>query len=178
MKRIFIGTFLLISIAFVSCKTAETKKPEEVLSAFFDALGNKDMEKAKTLSTPDSKMVLDMLASAIKMDTSAMNMYDKNTMKFGAPKIEGDAATVPVTEAKSGAVVNYKLKKIDGAWKVAFDKASLMQTGMEAAGENKQLMNDIGDTTDIEERMKEGKKELEKMDMDSLKKELEKSLNQ
>lgn len=178
MKKVLFAAFLFISVAVVSCKTTDTMMPEEVLSNFFDALGKKNIEKAKTLSTPDSKMVLDMLESAIKMDTSAMNMYDKNTMKFGVPKIEGDAASVPVTETKSGAVVNYKLKKIDGAWKVAFDKASLMQTGMEAAGDNKDFMNEIGDTSDIEQRMKEGKQELEKMNMDSLKRELEKSLNQ
>ena len=183
MKKLLFAAIVMMSIAFVSCKSADSMKPEEVLSSFFDALGKKDIEKAKELSTPDSKMILDMLSSALKMDTSAMGgaMYDKNTMKFGEPKIDGDAASIPVTETKSGAVVNYKLKKINGAWKVAFDKNSLMQTGMEAAGENKDLLNkdgDVGDSTDIEQRMKDAKEELGNMNMDSLKRELEKSLPQ
>ncbi len=182
MKRILFALTILSVVVFASCKTASNMKPEEVLSEFFDALGKKDLKRATELATPDSKMVLDMLASALKMDTSAMGaMYDKNTMKFGDTKIEGDAASVPVTESKSGAVVNYKLKKINGAWKVAFDKASLMQTGMEAAGDNKDLMNNEGnatDTLDIEENLKQGQEELDKMNMDSLKRELQKSLNQ
>ena len=44
-------------------------------------------------------------------------------------KIEGDKATVPVKDKKSGETTNYTLKKEGGSWKVAFDKATMTQMG-------------------------------------------------
>ena len=56
-------------------------------------------------------------------------------MEFGEVKIDGDKATVPVKEKESGESLNYILKKEDGSWKVAFDKASMMSMGMEKMNE-------------------------------------------
>lgn len=56
-------------------------------------------------------------------------------MEFSEAKIDGDRATVAVKEMTSGETVNYILKKEDGAWKVAFDKASLMTMGKEKMDE-------------------------------------------
>ena len=55
-----------------------------------------------------------------------MPKFDVNDMEFGEVKIDGDKATVPVKEKKSGESMNYTLKKESGKWKVAFDKSSMI----------------------------------------------------
>ncbi len=168
MKKILLGLTLITSVLFYSCQTAGSGSPEEVLAGFFDALGNKDLEKAGQLATKESKSMIDMMGMAMKNDTATVvEKYDKNKMEFGETKIEGDMATVPVKEKTSGEVINYKLKKEEGKWKVAFDKASLMSMGMEKMKE---------DGVDPQEKIDEGMKELEKIDMDSMRRELEKSM--
>ncbi len=90
-------------------------------------------------------------------------------MEFGEAKIEGDMATVPVKEKTTGEVVNYKLKKEDGKWKVAFDKASLMSIGMDQ-------MKEKG--VDPQQKIDEGMKELNNINMDSMKKAMQESMPQ
>ena len=56
-------------------------------------------------------------------------------MEIGEAKIDGDKAVVPVKEKTTGETLNYNLKKEDGGWKVAFDKASVMSMGVEKMNE-------------------------------------------
>ena len=78
-----------------------------------------------------------MVEMGMKMsnDTKETEKYDKNNMEFGDVKIDGDKATVPVKEKKAAKTLNYSLKKVNGEWKVAFDKSSVMSMGMEKLNE-------------------------------------------
>lgn len=168
MKKIFALLLVAGSVVFYSCKSAGSGAPPEVLASFFDALSKKDLKTAKELSTKESASMLDMMEMAMKNDTTTVdNKYDKNNMEFGEAKVEGDMATVPVKETKSGEVVNYKLKKEDGKWKVAFDKASLMSIGMDKMKE---------EGVDPKEKIEEGMNELNKINMDSMKKAMQESM--
>ncbi len=126
---------LSVSFLFKSCTGGPNGDPKATLLAFFEALGKKDMEEARKLATADSKSMIDMIETGMKMskDPKEMNMdkFDKTKMEFGNAVIDGDKATVPVKEKGSGEMTNFTLKKESGAWKVAFDKSSMMQMGMD-----------------------------------------------
>ena len=54
-------------------------------------------------------------------------MYKKENIEMGDAVINGDKATVPVKDKKSGETTDFALKKESGDWKVAFDKSTLME---------------------------------------------------
>ena len=53
--------------------------------------------------------------------------YGKENIEFGTATIDGDKASVPVKDKKSGETTDFTLKKESGDWKVAFDKSTLME---------------------------------------------------
>ena len=161
MKKILLAFVLLTSISFIGCDSGKGD-PKAVLLQFFDALSKKDMEAARKLATKDSKSMIDMMEMGMNMskDKNDTEKFDKASMEFGEVKIEGDKATIPVKEKKSGESLNYILKKEDGTWKVAFDKASMMNMGMEKMNEKGiNPADSIGNALD----------ELKNLNMDSLK---------
>lgn len=162
MKK-FLLAIAITSTAFLfSCKSGGGSDPKAVLSSFFDALAKKDMEAARKLATEDSKSMIDMIEMGMKMsnDSKETEKYDKSNMEFGEVKIDGDKATVPVKEKKSGESLNYTLKKVNGEWKVAFDKSSVMSMGMDK-------LNEKG--IDANEEVNKAMDELKDVNLDSLK---------
>lgn len=166
MKKIFTGLFILSSIIFFGCKS-ESNDPKDVLVSFFEALSSKDIKKARTLATAESKSMLDLMEEGMKNDSSSGSnaKFNKENLEFGDVKIEGDKAIVPVKEKGSGSTVNYILKNEKG-WKVAFDKATMMQMGSD--NEN---IND-----NFEKEMNEGKEHSSDISIDSLKNDINEKL--
>ncbi len=151
MKKIFTGLVILSALAFFGCNKGG-EDPKVVLISFFEALSKKDVAKARTLATAESKSMLDLMEVGVKKDTTTNDKFNKENLEFGEVKIEGDKAIVPVKEKGSGVTVNYTLKNEKG-WKVAFDKATMMKMGMESASENgglvDSLSSQINNETDI-----------------------------
>lgn len=137
MKKIMFALALVGGVLFFTGCNSAGGDPKKTLESFFDALAKKDIEAARKLATAESKSMLDMMEMGMKMatDNKETEKYDKTKMEFGEPKIEGDKATIAVKEKSSGESTNFTLKKEGGAWKVAFDKASMMQMGMEKINE-------------------------------------------
>jgi hypothetical protein len=177
MKKLLMGAVVLSAVIFAGCKGTDTNDPKAVLSSFFDALQKKDIGAARKLATAESKSMLDMMEMGMKMGgdkkTDDEGKYDKSKMEFGDAKIEGDKATVAVKEKKSGETTNFTLKKEGGGWKVAFDKSSMMNMGMDKMKEKGvDLDSSLNKLKDINvdslgNKMKEGVDKLE----DALKKE-------
>lgn len=137
MKKI-LTAIVILSMPFLinSCASGPGGDPKKTLIAFFEALGNKDMDAARKLATADSKSMIDLMDAGMKMakdnkEAKEMDKFDKTKMEFGDAVIEGNKATVPVKEKGSGELTNFTLKKEGGSWKVAFDKSSMMQMGMD-----------------------------------------------
>lgn len=151
MKKILTSVLLLATVGLFSCNSGGGS-PKDVLSNFFDALSKKDIAKARTFATKESKEMLDMMDMAMKMDNkeASESEYDKANMEMGEPKIEGDKATVPVKEKKSGQTVNYVLKKEDGKWKVAFDKGTMMSMGAEGMDEGIENSTEEDNSLDVD----------------------------
>jgi len=134
MKRIFVFALTIAVIVFSGCKSAGKGDPKEVLHNFLTALSQKDFAKAKTLATQDSDGMISMMEMGMQSMQNANQgghadkmMEMINNMKMGSPVINGDQATVPVTDSKSNESTDFLLKKEKGDWKVAFDMSTLME---------------------------------------------------
>lgn len=163
MKKMLLTVTVTASLLFAGCN-AGGGDPKTVLVAFFTALSKKDIAGAKKLATKDSEAMFSMIEMGMNMskDNKDMEKFDNTKMEFGETKIEGDKATVAVKEKTSGETVNYILKKEGGGWKVAFDKASLMQMGADKMKEKGMDTNAAMDT------LSEGLDKMKNMNMDSL----------
>lgn len=161
MKKLLMGAVVLSSVLMFSCNSADKSDPKAVLISFFDALAKKDIAAARKLATAESKSMLDMMEMGMKMGENKENdgKYDKEKMEFGDAKIDGDKATVAVKEKTSGETTNFTLKKENGSWKVAFDKSSMMNMGMDK-------MKEKG--MDADTTINSGLEKLKNMNVDSL----------
>ncbi len=171
MKKTLFAVLLLSPVLFFSCNSGASGDPKAVLSKFFDALKKKDIVAAKKLATEDSKQLLDLMETGMKMDKDSKGeeKFDKTKMEFGETKIDGDKATVAVKETSSGETMNFSLKKEKGDWKVAFDKATMMGSAMEKMNEK-----GINPTDSINKAMEEFKG----LNMDSLKREISEGMKE
>ena len=117
--------FLLLGIAALvitasGCQSGSGGNPKEVLSQFFKALSKKDVDQAKKYATKDSDGMLNMMEMGMKMSGDMQNDHaDKmfemmQNVEMGDPVINGDQATVNVTDKKSGESTDFLLKKEDG----------------------------------------------------------------
>lgn len=160
MKKLFAVAVILSSLFLAGCNSAGKGDPKTVLMGFFDALTKKDISGARKLATNESKNMLDMMEMGMKMggDKKDEGKYDKAKMEFGDAKIEGDKATVAVKEKTTGETTNFTLKKESGDWKVAFDKSSMMNMGMDKMKEKGMDMDSL----------KNGMDKLKNMNLDSL----------
>ena len=169
MKKIILSILAFSSICIISCKNNDGD-PQSVLSQFFDAMSKKDIATSRKLATEESKSMLDLMEMGIKMDSSTevSEKYDKSKMEFGEPKIDGDKATITVKEKKNGEALNFTLKKEKGNWKVAFDKASMMNMGMDKMKEKG--IDPSG------ENLEKAIDKMKSIGLDTMKKELDESL--
>ena len=165
MKKIFMA-LALVSAVFLIAGCSSGGDPKATLSAFFDAMSKKDIAAARKLSTEDSKSMLDLMEKGltISQDNAETDKYDKSKMEIGEPKIDGDKATIAVKEKGADETVNFTLKKESGTWKVAFDKASIMEMATDKMKEKGVSMDSL----------RESIKELKKLNIDSFKEGIDK----
>ncbi len=167
MKKLLLASTLIATTFLISCKSNSGGNPTEVLSAFFDAMAKNDMVKAKELATPESQAMFSLMEMGGKDAKKDMGKFDKNEVEFLPAIIDGDNAKVPVKEKKGGETVNFPMKKVNGSWKVAFDKTSIMGMATDKMSEKGINLSDSLDM--IKDKMKD-------LNMDSLGKEIDKGL--
>lgn len=156
MKKLTILFAVCSGLLLASCGGKKVENtPEAVAKAFMGQIQKLDFAGAKKYATKESGSVLDMMEMTTKMAKNmgkeASKDADMEKMKnakveFGAAKIEGDEATMSVTT--DGKAKDIKLKKEDGAWKVAFDKSAMNKGGMGDTDKAKEDMEKIGDMSD------------------------------
>lgn len=119
--------------------------PEEVLTQFFKALSEKNIQETKKYVTEDSEGMINLMQMSLKNMGAAeeSDQFNPEKVTIGEPEIKGEEAQVPVTEKSTGETVQFFLKKEKGKWKVAFDMATLArmaQQKMEKEGVNAESM--------------------------------------
>ena len=193
MKKLIFFAITAFVVLLSGCQSGSGANPKEVLISFFNALTKKDVTTAKKYATKDSDGMLSMMEMGMNMSGNMQNDHtDKmfemlENVQMGEPVIKGDEATVPVTDKKSGEVTNFLLKKENGAWKVAFDMATLSNMAAEKMKEHgmenmdmdsmNQKMNEAMDSLNkAMPDMKDKMDQAQKM-MDSAKKMMDKNAN-
>lgn len=97
--------------------------PQDVAKKWAQALENQDVEKANKYSTENTKFFNAMIVDAVKKDQGKVRKNLKemiNNVSGSEVKIDGDNAVVAVET--DGKTANYKMKKVDGQWKVDVSK--------------------------------------------------------
>ncbi len=193
MKKLLTASLFtfLTAVLFMACKgkdKAAGGDPKTVLVAFFDRMAQKDIDGAAKLCTKDSKSTLDMMKKAFdaaeSMEKAGAKMKeddgtdDFKNMEFGDTKIDGDKASVSVTNKKKNETFDFPLKKEGGDWKVDFSMGTLMKMGMDA---NKNKGDDFfkddndSDTTGLKNFEDLFNSDSLKKQMDTLKEHMEKA---
>jgi hypothetical protein len=117
-----------------ACNVGGGNDPKSVAKKFFEALKTMNIDEAAKYATKDSKSMLDLMKMGMTMAPKNMDSLktemDKQKIEYGEPVIKGDEATIAITTDGKDKT-DFKLRKEDGKWKVAFDKTSMMQTGMD-----------------------------------------------
>ncbi|MEQ1675693.1 MAG: DUF4878 domain-containing protein [Chitinophagaceae bacterium] len=188
MKKLLTSLLIVTAVItlVVACKGKDkvANDPKAVLVAFFERMAKKDMEGAAKLATKESQGTMEMMKKAMTMAEDMKGTLGKEkdsadkdpsedfkNMKIGEAKIDGDKATVSVTNpSKDDKTVEFPLKKEGGEWKVDFSMGTLMKMGMDQAGKSGGLdgFGTDADTVGINDKMNN------LMNADSLKEGLEK----
>jgi hypothetical protein len=158
MKRLLVILIANAAFLLAGCNS-RGHDPKLVLTDFFEAMSEKDISKARSLATSDSKSTLDLIEMAMRTSVGDNTFFDLGGKRFGEAVIDGDRAVVPVKEENSGVNLEYLLKKEDGSWKVAFDKNAFIDMGIEKM---KRLRANRDSALDILDEIKH-------IDIDSLK---------
>ena len=89
-----------------------------------NAMERKDINTAQQYVTKQSEIILRFMQMEIKRAPQSMldTKFNYENLDYGAVKIEGDSATIAVSNKKTGDVGHYSLKKENGEWKVSFDR--------------------------------------------------------
>lgn len=184
MKKLILLAITGFAIAFSGCQSGINNNPKEVLSQFFQALTKKDVAAAKKFATKDSEGMLNMVEMGMKMSANMQNDHEDKmfemmkNVEMADPVINGDKATIKVTDKKSGESVNFQLQKEEGSWKVAFNMGALMDMGKDEMKKHgmdetnmdsmSSRMNEAMDSLnknmpDMKEKMEQAKKMMEQM---------------
>ncbi|HTN47384.1 MAG TPA: NTF2-like N-terminal transpeptidase domain-containing protein [Flavipsychrobacter sp.] len=131
MKKLLlsIATLLVCAMSFVACKT---DTPKAAAEKFLNGLYHMDYETAKSVSTEQTKGMLDLMAQfSTMMPDSAKTEAKKIKVTIKDEKIEGDKATVTYTSSEDGNKMERKLELVKGGedakenkgkWLVAWNK--------------------------------------------------------
>jgi len=128
MKKIIVSALMVTILIVAGCKSGGGD-PKTALVNFFDALAKKDFT-AKKYTTKDSEGMMSMVQMGMQNMGDKSNQlmnYQKENLELGTAVIDGDKATIPVKDKKSGEMTDFTLRKESGDWKVAFDKSTLME---------------------------------------------------
>jgi Domain of unknown function (DUF4878) len=150
MKKITNLLFIAgaIAILAIGCKGKDkvANDPKAVVMAFFEKMSKKDIDGAAKLATKDSKSTMDMMKKGMDMaekmkDTMKDAKAKDDTegfkdVEFGETKVDGDNATVSITNKKKEQTMEFPLKKEGGDWKVDFTMGTLMKMGMNEMKKN------------------------------------------
>ena len=154
MKKIIVSALTASILILAGCKSGGGGDPKVALTNFFDALAKKDFTAVKKYTTKDSEGMLSMMQMGMQNmgdKSNEMMNYQKENMELGTAVIDGDKATVPVKDKKSGETTDFTLKKESGDWKVAFDKSTLMEMAQKKMKEHGmgRMPNGTGDSSGI-----------------------------
>jgi hypothetical protein len=145
MKKVLLSLAVvtLFAVSLISCNT---NSPKSSADKFLTGLYHMDYEAAKSVSTEETKKMLDMMAQFSSMvPDSAKETAKKIKVDIKDVKEEGDKAVVTYTTTEDPAEKKLNMVKQSGKWLVQWSK----QDTMGSEGNNNTDMNQApaGDST-------------------------------
>jgi hypothetical protein len=163
MKKMICIGLTIVLVCLYACSGSNAGDPKNAAKTFYEALANKDFEKAAQFATKDSKTLIDLLKSLNDMGNQQDIIFQREgddkikKAVYNDAIIEGDRAIVKITFDNQEKQI--KLKKEDGVWKVALDKDALKNTVNEEAGI---------DLEEVDSSMDEAMRKIDEIPMDSI----------
>lgn len=167
--KIFRNLVSLVSLPLLLMACGKTgDNPTTVAKNFYNALSEKDYNKAALFATKESKTMLDLIKSLEEMGDNVgantdLSKEDQEKIKkatFSDAVIDGDKAIVKVTTGDD--VNDIKLIKEDGLWKVALDKDTMQKTAFDKTVSE-------SDSVEMDQSLDSALKELKGITVDSMK---------
>lgn len=133
MKKLVLSFVALLAVA-VTFTACNSNSPKASADKFLTSLAHMDYEAAKSVSTEETKKMLDLFSQFSSMMTDSMKAEAKKIkITVKDEKIEGDNATVTYTSSEDENKTEHKLNltKKDGKWLVVWNKDEGMGGGNE-----------------------------------------------
>lgn len=137
MKKLILSFVALLAVA-VSFTACNSNSPKATADKFLTSLSHMDYEAAKSVSTEETKKMIELISSFSSMMPDSVKAEAKKIkITIKDEKIEGDNATVTYTSSEDENKTEKKLNltKKDGKWLVVWNKDEGMGAGEEPATE-------------------------------------------
>lgn len=132
MRKSLLSLVLAFVVLLTSCNN-NAKDPQIALNQFLDAVAKKDFTAAKSVTTEESKPVLDLMNKITSVDSTSneLNKYDQSKLEFEKAVIDGDHATIAAKIKGSEERINFSLMNTKDEWKVVFDMSFIMGAALD-----------------------------------------------
>lgn len=122
MKKVFFSLVAVFALA-ISLVSCNSNSPKASAEKFVNGLTHMDYEAAKSVSTEDTKKMLEMMQQlTAMMPDSVKQNAKKEKVTMGKEEINGDKATVTYTTASNPTEQKLNLVKQNGKWLVQWSK--------------------------------------------------------
>ncbi|XZF12710.1 hypothetical protein ACTHGU_13060 [Chitinophagaceae bacterium MMS25-I14] len=122
MKKVLFSIVAVLALA-VSLVSCNSNSPKASAEKFLNGLNHMDYESAKSVSTEETKKMLDMMSQLTAMlPDSSKETAKKVQVKIGEEKVNGDKATVSYTTSEDTTAKQLTLVKEKGKWLVQWTK--------------------------------------------------------
>lgn len=122
MKKVFFSIVAVVALA-VSLVSCNNNSPKASAEKFLNGLNHMDYEAAKSVSTDETKKMLDMMSQlTAMMPDSTKENAKKVKVTMGKEDVNGDKATVAYTTSEDTTSRNLTLVKQNGKWLVQWSK--------------------------------------------------------
>jgi GH25 family lysozyme M1 (1,4-beta-N-acetylmuramidase) len=122
MKKVFFSLVAVFALA-ISLVSCSSNSPKASAEKFVNGLTHMDYEAAKSVSTEDTKKMLEMMQQlTAMMPDSVKENAKKAKVNIGKEEINGDKATVTYTTSENPTEQKLNLVKQNGKWLVQWSK--------------------------------------------------------
>lgn len=122
MKKVFFSLVAVFALA-ISLVSCNSNSPKASAEKFANGLTHMDYEAAKSVSTEDTKKMLDMMQQlTAMMPDSVKQNAKKEKVTMGKEEVNGDKATVTYTTSSNPTEQKINLVKQNGKWLVQWSK--------------------------------------------------------
>lgn len=122
MKKVFFSLVAVFALA-ISLVSCNSNSPKAAAEKFVNGLTHMDYEAAKSVSTEDTKKMLEMMQQlTAMMPDSVKENAKKEKVTMGKEEVNGDKATVTYTVSSDPAEKKVNLVKQNGKWLVQWSK--------------------------------------------------------